>query len=213
MPDSQEEFDQAWAEIVEDLTAGPPGPSATTEASIEGPPPQSRPAAAAEEAPATPDSSAGDPGSGDGDGEPGAAGTGSAGTEPDRGNTGSAGTGAGAGSSLESLFEPLRRQRERRAPKPTPEPAPDEFVDSWEDEGHFVPPPPPELPEGTPLERLAWAGVIGGPLIILLIAFTGWDPPNIVGLGAGAATLGGFLTLVWHLPEGRSDGWDDGAQL
>jgi hypothetical protein len=28
------------------------------------------------------------------------------------------------------------------------------------------------------------------------------------------ATLAGFLTLVWQLPEAREDsGWDDGARL
>ena len=120
------------------------------------------------------------------------------------------GTGRGASEGLDALFEPLRR---RRKPEPAAQPAPDDFVDNWEDEGHFVPPPPPDIPEGTPLTRLAWAGVIGGPVILLLIAFTGWAPPGIVAIGAGVACLAGFATLVWHLPEGREDGWDDGAQL
>lgn len=151
MPDSQDDFDQAWAEIVEDLTTTAP-----------------------EAGPATDNG------------------------DPDTG--------------LAALFEPLREQQ-RPKPEPRREPAPDEFVDGWEDEGHFVPPPPPEIPQGTPIERLAWAGAIGGPLIILLTAFTGWNPPPIVGVGAGLTTLGSFVTLVWHLPEGRSDGWDDGARL
>ncbi len=106
---------------------------------------------------------------------------------------------------LDALFEPLRAARR--------EPPTEWTGDTWEDEGHYVPPPPPELPEGTPLSRLAWAGVIGGPLILLLIAFTGWRPPSIVAYGAGLACLAGFATLVWQLPEGREDGWDDGSRL
>jgi hypothetical protein len=34
-----------------------------------------------------------------------------------------------------------------------------------------------------------------------------------VSIGAGLATIAGFITLVWHLPEAREDGWDDGAKL
>lgn len=83
----------------------------------------------------------------------------------------------------------------------------------WEDEGHFVPPHPPELPAGTPATRLGWAGVIGGPVVMALSALTGWDPPAVVMWGAGAATVAGFITLVWQLPDSREDGWDEGARL
>jgi hypothetical protein len=87
------------------------------------------------------------------------------------------------------------------------------FVDSWSDEGHFTPMPPPEIPAGSPLTRLAWAGMLGGPATLLTIGFTGWSPPMPVPLGAGLATLAGFVTLVWLLPDSREDGWDDGAQV
>ncbi len=90
---------------------------------------------------------------------------------------------------------------------------PGAFVDNWQDEGHYQPPPPPELPAGTPAKRLAWAGVIGGPLALLLSALTPWNPPPVVALGAGLATLAGFVTLVWLLPQSRDDGWDDGARV
>lgn len=152
MPEDRDEFDEAWARIVEDLTGSDSGAPAPAPA-----PPE--PEAAA-----------------------GAAG-------PDQG--------------LAALFEPLRRR----------EPAPDAFVDNWEDEGHFVPPVPPEIPEGTPITRLAWAGALGGPTVLVLTALTGWDAPGVVTLGAGIATLAGFATLVWQMPDSRGDGWDDGARL
>jgi hypothetical protein len=111
----------------------------------------------------------------------------------------------------------MRRARSRQQPDRPPSEAADDpgaFVDNWEDEGHFVPPPPPEIPAGTPAKRLAWVGLLGGPLTLALIALTGWDAPRIVGIAAGLATLAGFVTLVWLLPESREDGgWDDGARL
>lgn len=91
--------------------------------------------------------------------------------------------------------------------------ATDAFVDNWSDEGHFTPPPPPEIPAGTPLKRLAWVGTLGGPATLAFIALTGWDAPRAVGIGAGLAFLAGFATLIWQLPESRDDGWDDGARL
>lgn len=139
------------------------------------------------------------------------AGTGQAGT-------GEAGTGQarpGDADSLARLFEPLRRTPPPAQAGPTPPEAtpPDAFVDNWADEGHFTPPPPPELPEGTPVTRLAWVGTLGGPATLLLIAVTGWDAPRIVVIAAGLSFLAGFATLVWGMPESREDGWDDGARL
>lgn len=150
MPEDKDEFDEAWARIVEDLTGNDTGTRGTAIPEVE----------------ATAGASAPDPG-------------------------------------LAALFEPLRRQ----------EPAPDAFVDNWEDEGHFTPPEPPEIPTGTPVKRLAWAGALGGPTVLVLTALTGWDAPGVVTLGAGLAALAGFATLVWHMPESRGDGWDDGARL
>jgi hypothetical protein len=111
---------------------------------------------------------------------------------------------------LAALFDPLRPAAAAAAPEADA----GAFVDNWADEGHFVPPPPPELPEGTPLKRLGWAGLLGGPATLALVSFTGWDPPRLVTVAAAVATLAGFLTLVWQLPEAREDsGWDDGARL
>jgi hypothetical protein len=161
VPEDQEEFDEAWARIVDDLTGSDPDLGV-------------------------------DPGAGP------AAGTGSAAPE-----AGAAAGAPGPDQGLAALFEPLRRR----------EPPPDAFVDNWEDEGHFTPPEPPEIPAGTPVKRLAWAGALGGPTVLVLTALTGWDAPGVVTLGAGLATLAGFATLVWHMPDSHGDGWDDGARL
>ena len=165
MPDDRDDFEQAWARIVEDLTSD----------SASGNPDEQQDRAAA--SPAQP-------------------------TDPEAG--------------LTALFEPLRRAQSDRARSAPPESDddPGAFVDNWEDEGHFVPPPPPEIPEGTPLKRLAWAGLLGGPLALALIVLVGWDAPRIIVIGAGLVTLAGFATLVWLLPDSREDsGWDDGARL
>lgn len=181
MPERPDEFEEAWARIVAELTSDDPV--------------------------------SGDPGSSTAPpalGEPEAAG--SPEDLAERAGPPTGGTPGGVvdpGAGLRALFEPLRRQ-------PQPEPTgtdPGSFVDNWEDEGHFTPPPPPELPEGTPVKRLAWVGLLGGPATLALAAVTGWDAPPVVGIGAGLATLAGFVTLVWHLPESREDGWDDGARL
>jgi hypothetical protein len=75
----------------------------------------------------------------------------------------------------------------------------------------FVPPDPPPLPRGDVVSRLAWAGVIGGP-IFLLTAVIGWrTAPQILVLTAVAGFVGGFVVLVSRMPKHRSDDDDDGA--
>jgi len=78
------------------------------------------------------------------------------------------------------------------------------------DEGHFVPPEPPPLPQADPTTKFAWLGVLGGPLLLIFtILFqqelTWW----IATLGVGGF-LGGFATLVTRMRDGRDeDDWDD----
>jgi len=54
-----------------------------------------------------------------------------------------------------------------------PEPSDDDFDAA--DEGHFVPPEPPPLPEGDVTARFAWLAVVGGPILLLLAVLLGWD--------------------------------------
>jgi hypothetical protein len=84
---------------------------------------------------------------------------------------------------------------------------------SWDDEGHFVPPPPPPLPQLSPRRKLAWAGLLGAPALMLVVIILGWNFPTwVMGLLVGWF-VGGFLYLVATMPRSRGDGWsgDDGA--
>lgn len=95
------------------------------------------------------------------------------------------------------------------APIPSaPPPAP---ADPEDPEDRFEPPEPPPLPRMDLVTRLAWAGALGGPLLL----FAGVLLPGLV--SSTAVTLGiiafvaGFLTLVLRHPNEPEDGWDDGS--
>ncbi|QKV95433.1 hypothetical protein HUT19_29935 [Streptomyces sp. NA02950] len=87
------------------------------------------------------------------------------------------------------------------------EPSEDDFDES--DEGHFVPPEPPPLPESDTTSRFAWLGVLGGPLLLIAVVvfrleMTWW----ITTLGVGGF-LGGFATLVMRMKDGADEEDDD----
>ncbi len=107
---------------------------------------------------------------------------------------------------------PLSSRLLRSSPPEPTEPAglPDHEVDD-----HFVPDPPPPLPETDRVTRLAWAGLIGGPVMIMLAAIFGIGLQGWVLVAALGAFLGGFTTLILRMGDRRSDddGWDDGAVL
>ena len=83
-------------------------------------------------------------------------------------------------------------------------------VDEVDDDG-FVPPEPPPLPSGDLVSRLAWAGVLGGPVFLLVAALVWRDLPAMLLLLALAAFVGGFVTLVARMPGSNPDDPDDGA--
>ena len=76
-----------------------------------------------------------------------------------------------------------------------------------------VPPPPPPLPDIDRVNRFAWAGALGGPLLLVLAALAGLQLDGWVGLLALLAFMAGFVTLVVRMkPRNDSDsGPDDGA--
>jgi hypothetical protein len=86
---------------------------------------------------------------------------------------------------------------------------------SWDDEGHFVPPPPPPLPEIEPRRKLAWGGLLAGPVIALLAFVFSVRLPDWVVLGLVLGFVGGFVYLVATMRASRDGGWpgDDGAVL
>ncbi|WP_369222217.1 hypothetical protein AB5J52_12290 [Streptomyces sp. R39] len=86
-----------------------------------------------------------------------------------------------------------------------PEPSEDDFDE--DDEGHFVPPEPPPLPEADTTAKFAWLGVVGGPVLLLLAVVLGWDMTWwLATLGIGGF-LGGFVTLVTRM---KTDDEGDG---
>lgn len=76
----------------------------------------------------------------------------------------------------------------------------------------FVPPPPPPLPTADSTTRMAWVGVVGGPLLFLLALLLDWQLASWAQLAGVAALVGGFVTLVARMrddPDDRSG--DHGA--
>jgi hypothetical protein len=112
-------------------------------------------------------------------------------------------------------FHPMRRGPRHRLPDGTGAPGAYELGtgDGEEDDPHdrFVPPEPPPITSTDLVSRLAWLGVIGGPLFLLVAALVWRALPTLVVIVALAAFIGGFITLVARLPRDRDDGPDDGA--
>lgn len=84
----------------------------------------------------------------------------------------------------------------------------------WEDEEHFVPPAPPPLPAVDPRRRLAWAGLFGSPMLMVLDVVLGWRLPDWLLFLMAASFAGGFVYLVATMPKRPGDGPggpDDGA--
>ncbi len=90
-------------------------------------------------------------------------------------------------------------------------PRPVEERDSPEE--HFEPPPPPPLPTTDPITRFAWAGALGGPILLLLAAIAGIPLAGWVGLLALVGFMAGFVTLVARMKDRppSDSGPDDGA--
>lgn len=74
------------------------------------------------------------------------------------------------------------------------------------DEGHFVPPEPPPLPDADVTSKFAWLGVLGGPLLLLLAILLGWEMTWWLTTLCIGGFLGGFATLVMRM---RTDDEDD----
>ncbi|MEV7672446.1 hypothetical protein [Streptomyces sp. NPDC088752] len=79
------------------------------------------------------------------------------------------------------------------------------------DEGHFVPPEPPPLPEADATAKFAWLGVIGGPVLLLVTVLLQWDMTWWLTTLCVGGFLGGFATLVARMKhdDDDDDGFDD----
>ncbi|MFD7770874.1 hypothetical protein [Streptomyces sp. NPDC059787] len=84
------------------------------------------------------------------------------------------------------------------------EPSDDDLDET--DEGHFVPPEPPPLPDADVTSKFAWLGVLGGPVLLLLAILLGWEMTWWLTTLCIGGFLGGFATLVTRM---RTDDEDD----
>jgi hypothetical protein len=85
-----------------------------------------------------------------------------------------------------------------------------EVDDEYEE--HFDPPPVTPLPAGDLAFWAIIAGMCGGPLLLLYLAFFNRDASSHWVLFAIALSVGGFVLLVSRMP-GHHDDDDDGARL
>jgi len=78
---------------------------------------------------------------------------------------------------------------------------------------HYIPPVPPPLPRLDPATKLAWIGLFGGPLYLLISTAVGATISGLAAFLAVAAFVGGFVVLVLRMDNGRppDSGSDDGA--
>ncbi|MFK4147628.1 hypothetical protein [Streptomyces sp. NPDC004065] len=88
-----------------------------------------------------------------------------------------------------------------------PERSGDDYAD---DEGHFVPPEPPPLPDADVTAKFAWLAVIGGPVLLLLAVLLGWEMTWWLTTVCVGGFLGGFATLVVRMNPGDEDDDDPG---
>ncbi|MCX4980398.1 hypothetical protein [Streptomyces sp. NBC_00572] len=90
-------------------------------------------------------------------------------------------------------------------------PAEPEDAPGGSDEGHFVPPEPPPLPEADTTTKFAWLAVVGGPVLMLLAVLLQWDMTWWLTTLCIGGFLGGFATLVGRMKrdDDDDDGFDD----
>ncbi|WP_328401598.1 hypothetical protein OHS70_27515 [Streptomyces sp. NBC_00390] len=78
------------------------------------------------------------------------------------------------------------------------------------DEGHFVPPEPPPLPEADVTSKFAWLAVVGGPVLMLIAVLLQWDMTWWLTTLCIGGFLGGFATLVARMSHGDDEDDDPG---
>jgi len=63
---------------------------------------------------------------------------------------------------------------------------------------HYVPPDPPPLPRADALTWASWLGVVGAPLVLLVLVAVGYTPGWLM-VGLTVAFVGGFGILLTRL--------------
>lgn len=106
--------------------------------------------------------------------------------------------------------EPVLRTQDG-APGPTPTGLARGDRDGDEPD-RYEPPLPPPLPLADQTTRLAWAGVIGGPVLFILTLLLDWELASWAQLAGVTALVVGFVTLVARMrDEPPGDDPDNGA--
>ncbi len=111
-----------------------------------------------------------------------------------------------------------RRARERAEEAPVEEPAaePWDLDDEPDDDPFYRHPEPPPARPSDPRRQLAWAGLLGGPAVLVIGTLLGMDLPQAVVLGAVLIFVAAAVVLVSTLPgygPSHRDFPDDGAVL
>ena len=88
--------------------------------------------------------------------------------------------------------------------------APEPFQIELYDE-QFVPPPLPPPPVIKPERRLAWVGLIGSPVLLIVLTLIEYSLPAVLTGGLVVAFLGSFGYLVATMEPHDPD--DDGARV
>lgn len=82
-----------------------------------------------------------------------------------------------------------------------------------EAEDRFVPPEPPAATWPTGPRLAGWLGIFAAPLILLVCLILSIRLPFPLGQLLVAWFVGGFAYLVWTMPRGPRDPWDDGSRV
>lgn len=69
------------------------------------------------------------------------------------------------------------------------------------------------FPQLEPWQQLAWVGVLGGPLLLLVAVLFSISLPTWVSLLAVVGFVGGFITLVARMDNGGSEDDPDGGAV
>ena len=114
--------------------------------------------------------------------------------------------------------EPTEEPTATQVPAPSPEEQPAEardWLDAYDDpEDHFVPPEPERVPTPEPRRLIAWAGVFGVPVAVLVLIVLQVSLPPWASMLCLAWFVGGFGYLVATMRREPPDSdWDDGARL
>jgi len=90
-----------------------------------------------------------------------------------------------------------------------------DWLDAYDDpEDHFVPPEPERVPTPEPRRLIAWAGVFGVPVAVLVLVVLQVSLPPWASMLCLAWFVGGFGYLVATMRREPPDNdWDDGARL